>query len=70
MKSKLIILFAAGALMLAMAATAAFADNLLCQVGIACNGTPKGDLLTGTTSSDQIKASGARTGLTTTSETI
>lgn len=39
--------------MLAMAATAAFADNLLCQVGIACTSTPTSDLITGTTSNDQ-----------------
>lgn len=74
MQRKLIILLAAGALLLVMAASAAFAANLLCQVGIACNGTPTSDLITGTTSDDQIKgfggASGARTGSTTTSDTI
>jgi hypothetical protein len=59
-KRKLIILLAAGALMLMMAATAAFADNLLCQVGIACNGTPTSDLMTGTTSDDQIKGFGGK----------
>ena len=45
---------------MAMAATTAFADNLLCRVGIACNGTPQGDILTGTSSSDQIKGFGGR----------
>jgi hypothetical protein len=60
MKGKLTILFAVGALMLAMTATAAYADNLLCQVGIACNGTAVGDVITGTTSDDQIKSFGGR----------
>ena len=60
MKSKLIILLAAGALMLVMGATTAFADNLLCQVGIACNGSPRSDVLTGTTSNDQIKGFGGK----------
>ena len=60
MKRKLIILLAAGALMLTMAATAAFAANLLCQVGIACNGTQTSDLITGTTSNDQIKGFGGK----------
>ena len=36
MKGKLTVLLSVGALMLVMSATAAFADNLLCQVGIAC----------------------------------
>jgi hypothetical protein len=60
MKSKLAILLAVGALMLVMTAATAYADNLLCQVGIACNGTPKGDVLTGTSQSDQIKGLGGR----------
>lgn len=60
MRSKLAILLAVGALMLVMTAAMAYADNLLCQVGIACNGTPKGDVLTGTSQSDQIKGLGGR----------
>jgi Ca2+-binding RTX toxin-like protein len=60
MRSKLAILLAVGALMLVMTAATAYAENLLCQVGIACNGTPKGDVLTGTSQSDQIKGLGGR----------
>ena len=41
MRSKLAILLALGALMLVMTAATAYADNLLCQVGIACNRYPE-----------------------------
>lgn len=60
MKGKLAILLTVGALMLALTAGAAFADNLLCQVGIACNGTEKSDVITGTNQADQIKGFGGK----------
>ena len=60
MKSKLIILLTLGALLLALAGGTALADNLLCQVGIPCNGTPVSDVLTGTPGDDQIKGFGGK----------
>ena len=60
MRSKLAILLAVGALMVVMTAGAAWGANLACQIGIACDGTPKGDVMTGTSQSDQIKGFGGR----------
>src|SRR5215217_5429624 len=60
MRSKLAILLAVGALMLALTAGAAWGANLACQIGIACNGTAKSDVMTGTNQSDQIKGFGGQ----------
>jgi Ca2+-binding RTX toxin-like protein len=60
MRSKLAILLAVGALMLALTAGAAWGANLACQIGIACNGTAKSDVMTGTNQSDQIKGFGGK----------
>jgi hypothetical protein len=61
MKSKLSILLVARALMLILIAGAAWGQPGMCQIGIACNGTPKADVMTGTNQNDQIKGFGDRT---------